>query len=406
MEKVETLIVGGGQAGLMMSAQLRQRGRPHLILERHRIAERWRTERWDALHANGPAWHDRFPGLLIAGVDPDGFATRDQMADYFTAYAAQIAAPIRCGVAVTALHRKPDGTGFHAATSVGPIEATNVVAATGPFQRGIIPPLVPPDPGIMQMHSTAYRHPGQAPPGAALVVGAGSSGTQIADELTRAGRGVYLCVGQHERPPRRYRGKDFCFWLDVLGLWDAEARDPAKEHVTIAVSGAYGGHTVDFRRLAARGITLLGRADAFADGVMSIAPCLARDLAAGDANYLSLLDAADAYAAREGLHLPEEPAARVAEPEPSCVATPILRLDLREAGITTIIWATGFAFDFGWLQVGALDARGAPMHRRGITEVPGLYVLGLPFLSRRASSFIFGVEQDAARLAEHIAARG
>ena len=139
---------------------------------------------------------------------------------------------------------------------------------------------------------------------------------------------------------------------------------------------------------------------------MSIAPCLARDLAAGDANYLSLLDAADAYAAREGLHLPEEPAARVAEPEPSCVATPILRLDLREAGITTIIWATGFAFDFGWLQVGALDARGAPMHRRGITEVPGLYVVGLPFLSRRTSSFIFGVEQDAARLAEHITARG
>ena len=325
VEKVETLIVGGGQAGLMMSAQLRQRGRPHLILERHRIAERWRTERWDALHANGPAWHDRFPDLLIAGVDPDGFATRDQMADYFTAYAAQIAAPIRCGVAVTALHRKPDGTGFHAETSAGPIEATNVVAATGPFQRGIIPPLVPPDPGITQMHSTAYRNPDQVPQGAVLVVGAGSSGTQIADELSRAGRRVYLCVGGHERPPRRYRGKDFCFWLGVLGLWDAETRDPAKEHVTIAVSGAYGGHTIDFRRLAARGITLLGRADAFADGVMRIAPGLARDLAAGDANYLSLLDAADAYAAREGLDLPEEPAARVEEPEPSCVTTPILR---------------------------------------------------------------------------------
>jgi putative flavoprotein involved in K+ transport len=144
VEKVETLIVGGGQAGLMMSAQLRQRGRSHLILERHGIAERWRTERWDALHANGPAWHDRFPDLPIAGVDSDGFASRDQMADYFTAYAAHIAAPIRCGVVVTALHRKPDGTGFHAETSAGPIEATNVVAATGPFQRGIIPPLVPP----------------------------------------------------------------------------------------------------------------------------------------------------------------------------------------------------------------------------------------------------------------------
>jgi putative flavoprotein involved in K+ transport len=406
VEKVETLIVGGGQAGLMMSAQLRQRGRAHLILERHRVAERWRTERWDALHANGPAWHDRFPDLLIVGVDPDGFATRDQMADYFTAYAAHIAAPIRCGVAVTALHRKQDGTGFHAETSAGAIEATNVVAATGPFQRGINPPLVPPDTGITQMHSTAYHNPDQLPPGAVLVVGAGSSGTQIADELSRAGRSVYLCVGQHERPPRRYRGKDFCFWLDVLGLWDAETRDPAKEHVTIAVSGAYGGHTIDFRRLAARGITLLGRANAFADGVMRFASGLARVLAAGDANYLSLLDAADAYAAREGLDLPEEPTARVAEPEPACVTDPILQLHLRGAGITTVIWATGFAFDFGWLQVGALDARGAPVHRRGITEVPGLYVLGLPFLSCRSSSFIFGVERDAARLAEHIAARG
>jgi putative flavoprotein involved in K+ transport len=404
-EQVETLIVGGGQAGLMMSAQLRARGRPHLILERTRIAERWRTERWDALHANGPAWHDRFPDLTIAGVDPDGFATRDQMVDYFTAYAAHIAAPIRCGVAVTALHRAADGT-FHAETSAGPIEAGNVVAATGPFQRGAIPPLVPPDPGLLQIHSTAYRNPGQLPPGAVLVVGAGSSGTQIADELQRAGRRVFLCVGQHERPPRRYRGKDFCFWLGVLGLWDAETRDPAKEHVTIAVSGAYGGQTIDFRRLATRGITLLGRAEAFADGVLRIAPDLARDLAAGDANYLELLDAADAYAARVGLDLPEEPAARVVEPEPSCVTTPIRQLDLRAEGIGTIIWATGFGFDFSWLKAGALDRRGAPVHRLGITEVPGLYVLGLPFLSRRASSFIFGVERDAARLAEHIAGRG
>jgi len=405
VEHIDTLIVGGGQAGLAMSEQLSRRGLPHLILERDRIAERWRTARWDALHANGPAWHDRLPGLEIAGVDPDGFATRDQMAAYFEAYAAHIAAPIRCGVAVTALHRAPDGR-FHAETSVGPIEARNVVAATGPFQRGIVPPLVPADPALLQMHSTAYRNPGQLPPGAVLVVGAGSSGTQIADELQRAGRRVFLCVGQHERPPRRYRGKDFCFWLGVLGLWDAETRDPTKEHVTIAVSGAYGGHTIDFRRLAARGITLLGRAEACAGGVMRIAPGLARDLAAGDANYLELLDAADGYAARAGLDLPEEPAARVAEPEPSCVTDPISRLDLRAEGIGTIIWATGFGFDFGWLKMGAFDRRGAPVHRLGITEVPGLYVLGLPFLSRRASSFIFGVERDAARLAEHMAGRG
>ena len=402
-EHVETLIIGGGQSGLSMSEQLSRRFLPHLILERARIAERWRTERWDALHANGPAWHDRLPSLEITGVDPDGFATKDQMAAYFEAYAAHIAAPIRCGVTVTALHRAADGA-FHAETSAGSVTARNVIAATGPFQRGIVPPLVPQDAGSRQMHSTAYRNPGQLPPGAVLVVGAGSSGTQIAEELMRAGRRVFLCVGAHDRPPRRYRGKDFCFWLGVLGLW--EATRPSREHVTIAVSGAYGGHTIDFRRLAARGITLLGRADAYAGGIMTIAPGLARDLAAGDANYLELLDAADAYAARTGLDVPEEPEARAMQPDPPCVTDPILRLDLRAEGITTIIWATGFTFDFSWLHVGALDARGTPVHQRGITEVPGLYVIGLPFLSRRASSFIFGADQDAARIAEHVAARG
>ena len=223
----------------------------------------------------------------------------------------------------------------------------------------------------------------------ALVVGAGSSGTLIADELSRAGRRVYLCVGQHERPPRRYRGKDFCFWLDVLGLWDAETRDPAKEHVTIAVSGAHGGHTIDFRHLAARGITLLGRADAFADGVMRFAPGLARDLAAGDANYLSLLDAADAYAAREGLDVPEEPAARVMEPEPSCVTAPILRLGLRDAGITTIIWATGFAFDFGWLQVGALA------RLRGLDGFSGVRSLSINELAGKVFTTVASLASSA-----------
>ncbi|SEC49590.1 putative flavoprotein involved in K+ transport [Rhizobiales bacterium GAS188] len=405
VEKIETLIVGGGQAGLAMSKQLSKRSLSHLVVERHRIAERWRSERWDGLHANGPAWHDRLSDLLIAGVDPDGFATRDQMVDYFVSYAERIATSVRCGVTVTALHRKADGTGFRAETSEGAIEATNVVAATGPFQRAMIPAVVPPEAGIVQMHSNAYRNPGQLPEGAVLVVGAGSSGAQIADELSRAGRRVYLSVGRHERPPRQYRGRDFCWWLGVLGLWEAAPRDPSVKHVTIAVSGAYGGHTIDFRRLAARGVMLLGRADAFGDGVMRFSPDLASNLAQGDASYLSLLDAADAYAARECLDLPEQPGARMVEPEPPCVTDPILQLNLQGAGITAIVWATGYALDFGWLKVEAFDERGAPMHRRGITDVPGLYFLGLSWLSRRASSFIFGVELDAAHLAEHIAAR-
>jgi putative flavoprotein involved in K+ transport len=265
---------------------------------------------------------------------------------------------------------------------------------------------VPAEAGLVQMHSNAYRNPGQLPAGAVLVIGAGSSGAQIADELARAGRRVYLSVGRHQRPPRSYRGKDFCWWLGVLGLWDATTPDPSVKHVTIAVSGAYGGHTIDFRRLAAGGVTLLGRAGTFGDGVMRFAPDLAENLANGDANYLSVLDAADAYVARAGLDLPEEPAARAAEPEPASVTDPILQLNLKAAGIASIIWATGYALDFGWLKVDAFNASGAPVHRAGISAVPGLYFLGLSWLSRRASAFIFGVERDAAHLADHIAARG
>jgi putative flavoprotein involved in K+ transport len=270
-----------------MSEQLSKRGLDHLIVERHRIAERWRSERWDGLHANGPAWHDRLALMPIPGVDPDGFATPAQMVEYFVGFAERIAAPIRCGVEVTALH-KGAGRGFCAQTPSGEIQATNVVVTTGPFQRAAIPPIVPPDAGVMQIHSNEYRNPDQLPEGAVLVVGSGSSGTQITDELSRAGRRVFLSVGRHERPPRRYRGRDYCWWLGVLGKWDATARDRSKEHVTIAVSGAYGGYTIDFRRLAARGVTLVGRADTFEAGAIHFLPDLASNRAEGDDSYLSV----------------------------------------------------------------------------------------------------------------------
>ncbi|MCC7481358.1 MAG: NAD(P)-binding domain-containing protein [Hyphomicrobiales bacterium] len=404
-EKVETLIIGGGQAGLAMSAHLGKRAVPPLLVARYRIAERWRSERWDSLVANGPAWHDRFPCLEFSDIDPNSFATKNRIVEYFEAIAKQIKAPIRCGVEVKSVERKADGSGFRAETSEGVIEASNVVAATGPFQRPIIPAVVPPDAGIMQVHSNAYRNPGQLPQGAVMVVGAGSSGVQSADELLRAGKRVYLSVGPHDRPPIRYRGRDFCWWLGVLGMWDAKTREPGMEHVTIAVSGAHGGHTVDFRKLAARGITLLGRAGPFKDGVMHCADDLARNIAQGDAHYLSVLDAADAYVAKNGLDLPEEPEARRIDANPDCVTDPILQLNLAEAGITAIVWATGFAVDFGWLKADTFDARGIPLHERGVSKVPGLYFLGLPWLSRRASPFIWGVWHDAEYLAGHIAAR-
>ena len=254
----------------------------------------------------------------------------------------------------------------------------------------------------MQIHSNAYRHPGQLPEGAVLVVGAGSSGVQIADELLGAGKRVYLSVGPHDRPPRSYRGRDFVWWLGVLGKWDAAAPPAGAEHVTIAVSGAHGGQTVDFRRLAAQGMTLVGRTESCIDGVVTFAPDLAANIAQGDANYLSLLDEADAYIARNGLDLPEEPEARSIEADPACITDPVLDLDLARAGITAIVWATGFAVDFGWLKVDAFDEKGRPKHQRGISPEPGVYFLGLPWLSRRGSSFIWGVWHDAKYLADHI----
>lgn len=402
-EQVEALVVGGGQAGLAMSEHLSECGVPHVVLERNRIAERWRSERWDSLVANGPAWHDRFPGLEFPDVAPGEFASKEQVANYFEAYAEKIAAPVRTGVEVTSVRRHEGRRGFRVETSDGALDARYVIAATGPFQRPVIPPIVPADAGPVQLHSSGYRNPGQLPEGTVLVVGAGSSGVQIAEELRRAGREVYLSVGPHDRPPRSYRDRDFCWWLGVLGKWDAETPPAGAEHVTIAVSGARGGHTVDFRALAGLGITLVGMTGAYAEGKLSFATDLAKNIAAGDENYLALLDEADAYVARNGLDLPEEPSARDLGPDPACVTDPVLELDLAAAGVTSIVWATGFAVDYSWLQVDAFDENGRPKHRRGVSVEPGVYFIGLPWLARRGSSFIWGVWHDAKFVADHVA---
>ncbi|HWH85825.1 MAG TPA: NAD(P)/FAD-dependent oxidoreductase [Pseudomonas sp.] len=401
--KTDTLIVGAGQAGVAMSEHLSKLGIPHLVLERSRIAERWRTGRWDSLVANGPAWHDRFPGLEFDDVDPDGFAPKERVADYFEAYAKKFNAPIRTGVEVKSVVRNVGRPGFTVETSEGVIEASRVVAATGPFQTPVIPAIAPHDERLLQIHSADYRNPQQLPEGAVLVVGAGSSGVQIADELQRAGKQVYLSVGAHDRPPRAYRNRDFCWWLGVLGEWDQAAMKPGREHVTIAVSGAHGGRTIDFRVLAHRGMTLVGVTESFNDGVVTFKQDLLANLKRGDENYLALLDAADAYIERNGLDLPEEPEAREMFADPECVKNPLRELDLHDAGVTSIIWATGFAVDYSWLKVAALDAQGKPVHQRGVSSEPGIYFLGLPWQSRRGSSFIWGVWHDARHVADHIA---
>jgi putative flavoprotein involved in K+ transport len=401
-KEVEVLVVGAGQAGVAMSEHLSERGIAHVVLERDRIAERWRSMRWDSLVANGPVWHDRFPGLEFTEHDPGSFASKDQVADYFVAYAEKIGAPIRCGVEVKSVRRNIGAPGFEVKTSDGDFNARYVVAATGPFQKPVIPAVVPDAAGILQIHSSSYRNPGQLPEGAVLVVGAGSSGVQIAAEIQRSGRRVYLSVGPHDRPPRSYRGRDFCWWLGVLGMWDAATPPEGAEHVTIAVSGADGGHTVDFRALAADGITLVGRTEVFDNGTMRFAHDLRENISNGDAHYLQLLDDADAYIENNGLDLPEEPEARTLRPDPESLTHPLRELELAGAGVTSIVWATGFVQDYSWLQVDAFDENGRPQHRRGASSEPGVYFLGLPWQSRRGSSFIWGVWHDAKYVADQI----
>jgi putative flavoprotein involved in K+ transport len=401
-ERIDTLVIGGGQAGLAASAHLTRRGVPHLVVERGRIAERWRSERWDSLVTNGPAWNDRFPDQTFDRNHPDSFPGKADVAAYFERFAGAIAAPIRTGVAITRLSRNRQGRFVAEIAEGGTIIAGNVIVATGPFQKPVIPPLIADSAGVTQLHSAHYKNPGQLPAGGVLVIGAGSSGTQIADELNRAGKPVWLAIGRHSRPPRRYRGRDFVWWLDVLGRWALPA-PTERAHVTIALSGARGGHTVDFRTLASQGVTLLGTVAGYCDDRVQIAPDLQASIAEGDADYLNTLRQADAYAAANGLDLPAEPEAYLIGADPDCLTHPLSTLDLRAAGITTVVWATGFAFDFGWIDCDVFTPAGAPRHQRGVSEVPGLYFLGLPGLSNRASAFIWGVWHDADHLAGHIA---
>ena len=404
VEQVQTLIIGGGQAGLVMSHRLTQRGLPHLVVERHRIAERWRSERWDGLRFQFPNWSVNLPAFSFPHSDPDSFAATGEIVDFIEAYAAFVAPPIRCGVAVTRLRRGDGASGFVAEISGGVIEADNIVVATGPYQRAVIPDLLR-DHAIFQVHASRYQNPEQLPAGAVLVVGSGASGAQITEELCRAGRRVYLSVGAHTRLPRRYRGRDLIWWLEQMGIDQTPVEARGSSRLLPLITGAYGGHTIDFRRFAADGVTLLGRVAAARDGILDIAPDLSRSLAEGETTYFTFLDMVDAHVQQHGLKMPEDLAARAVLPDPPCVTEPLRRLDIGGDGIGAVIWATGYGLDFGWIDVPVLDARGEPRHRHGITEVPGLYFLGLQWLSKMKSSFLSGVGDDAAVLADHIAAQ-
>jgi putative flavoprotein involved in K+ transport len=404
IERIETLVIGGGQAGLTMSHRLKQRGLDHLVLERHRIAERWRSERWDGLRFQFPNWSVRLPDFSFPHDDPDAFAPTGEIIAFIEAYAKFVAPPIRCGVAVTRLAR--DGAaGFVAETADGAIAAKNVVVATGPYQRAITPDLLRDQADVFQVHASRYLNPEQLPPGAVLVVGAGASGAQITEELTRSGRRVFLSVGRHTRLPRRYRGRDLIWWLSELGRDRITVEERGPSRLLPVISGADGGHTIDFRRFAADGVTLLGRVTSAHDGVLGIASNLAESLAEGDMVYTTFLDMVDDHVRQSGQNFPQESEARIMPSDPPCVTSPLRRLDLRGEDINAVIWATGYGVDFGWIDIPVLDISGEPVHRHGITDIPGLYFLGLQWLSRMKSSFLSGVGDDAAVLADHIAGR-
>ena len=406
VEQIETVIIGGGQAGLSMSYHLSRLGREHVVLERQRVAERWRSERWDSLIFQSPNWNIRLPGFAFSASDPGSFAPRDSIVRFIEHYAAFIRAPLRCGSPVTALRQKPGSVRLTVETPAELIEAKNVVVATGPYQLPLEP--LPIARTVVQVHSSQYRNPESLPDGAIVVIGSGNAGCQIAEELCRAGRRVYLSVSKHRRAPRRYRGKDYVWWQKELGEADRTVDQHQGSQPTRLITGARGGYDVDLRRLAMDGVVLLGRVQTGGDRQLTIAADLRENLAHGDASFAGFTRQADEHSARTCVDLPDSDVREECLADPREVVDPITTLDIARAGISTIIWANGFRYDFDWIDLpifaGGINALGrAPLHKRGITDVPGVYFLGLPWLYKYKSALLHGVGEDAEHLAEHSA---
>ncbi|MCU1546760.1 MAG: putative monooxygenase [Homoserinimonas sp.] len=403
MEKIDTVIIGAGHAGLSISNILTARGVEHAVLDRTGVAARWSAERWDSFSLLTPNWATWLPNWHYDGTEPHGFMGREEVVSYLTRYARAFNAPIREGVDVSSLGISPAG-GYRLISTAGEIHAGKVVIATGPFQRPRLPAWSIELPHTLtQLHSSGYRNAAQLPDGAVLVVGSGPSGQQIAEDLVNAGRTVYLSVGRHNRVPRRYRGRDFYWWQELGGFYDkTSASTPIavqRQGAAPALTGVDGGHDLDLRQLHSRGVTLLGRAVGMHGTRLQCGTHLQDDLAAGDLALDRFRDWVEARLHRfEGLY--GEPEPHVTYPDPP---TPPNELDLLAAGVSTVIWATGFQQSFSeWVRVPVFDAKGFPQHQRGETDFPGLYFLGLPWLHRQRSPFIRGAEEDAQHVASLI----
>jgi putative flavoprotein involved in K+ transport len=403
MGRVDVAVVGAGQAGLAMSHRLKARGVDHVVLERRRVAHDWRERRWDSFCLVTPNWQCTLPGFPYSGPDPHGFMTKPEIVAYLEAYAASFDPPLREGVSVSAL-RGRSGRPFELETSEGDLVANSVVVATGGYHVPKIPRIAERLPeSVVQVHSAEYRNPAALPAGDVLVVGTGQSGCQIAEDLHLAGRRVHLCVGGAPRTARRYRGKDVVEWLDALGHYRMPIQDhPLQERVRLKVNhyvtGRDGGRDIDLRRFALEGMRLYGRLIDVRNGRLYFAQDLARNLDAADASAENIKDTIDKFIESRGLRAPREdrytPLWRP-EAEPT-------ELDPAAADVRSVVWATGFAPDYRWIELPVFDGKGHPYHERGVTSVAGIYFLGLPWQYTWGSGRFCGVGSDAEYLAERI----
>ena len=397
------IIVGGGQAGLAMSYCLKAQGIAHVIFEKNLVAHAWATQRWDSFCLVTPNWQCKLPGYHYPGNDPNGFMLKDEIVRYVQNYAKLIEAPVREGVAVKRVAKTEAGR-FAVDTSDGAFTADAIVFAVSGYHVPQIPRIAERiAPGIHQLHSSAYRNPSQLPEGEVLVVGTGQSGCQIAEDLHLAGRRVHLVVGSAPRCPRVYRGRDAVDWLADLGQYDLPvekhpAGDAVRRRANHYLTGRDGGREIDLRRFALEGMRLYGRLDTVENGILRFQDDLAKNLDSADAVYNGICGVIDRHIAEQKIDAPVgahyQP---VWAPE---AATPAL--DPVAAGITSIVWSTGFRPDWSWVELPIFNGAGYPVHHRGVTAMDGAYVLGLPWLHTWGSGRFVGVGRDAGFLAERI----
>lgn len=403
---VTTVVIGAGHAGLAMSRCLTERSIDHVVLERGEVANSWKRERWDSLRLLTPNWQSRLPGHRYAGADPDGFMTMTEVVGFIDGYAAAIAAPVQTGTTVVSV-READG-GYRVGTDRGEWRCRTLVIASGAFNLPVVPRCATEVPAsIATLTARDYRNPDQLPPGGALVVGASATGAQLADEIHRSGRPVTLAVGEHVRMPRTYRGRDIQWWMDAAGVSDqrydqVDAIDRARRVASPQLSGTPERATLDLNTLSAAGVTLAGKVAGIVGGKVQFSGSLRNNCALADLKLGRLLDAFDGWARETGISDEVGLSQRF---EPTRVAeSPRLSLDLTSGEISSIVWATGFRPDYSWLDVPVLDRKGRIRHDGGVVrDAPGMYVMGLPFLRRRKSSFIHGAGDDARELSIHLA---